>query len=161
MNSKTFCYRTRVTTHNHFTFNIIERCKFVKSRFNFTLSTVISGLKCSIYLIRLQLTLSPWNAFTAKRNYKLIKLLTFSKDKTIRNNISFICNSIEKTESKYSKCLWQFKQKPILYAVKYLQVYKSPNALYNRIHQYVSGPGCTGDSRNWGSCNLHGDDHLH
>ena len=100
--------------HNHFTFNIIERCKFVKSRFNFTLSTVISGLKCSIYLIRLQLTFSPWNAFTAKRNYKLIKLLTFSKDKTIRNNISFICNSIEKTESKYSKCLWQFKQKPIM-----------------------------------------------
>ena len=147
--------------HNHFTFNTIEKCKFVKSGFNFTLSTVISGLKCGSYLIRLLLTFNPQNTFTAKYYYKLVKLLTLSKDKTIKNNMSFIDNSIEKTESKYSICLWQFKQKPILYAVKYLQVYKSPNALYKIIHQYVSGLGCAGDSRNSASCNVHRENPLH
>ena len=37
----------------------------------------------------------------------------------------------------------------------------SPNALNIRIHQYVSGPGCTGDSRNSGSCSVHGENPLH
>ena len=46
INSKTFCYRT--LCHNHFNLSIIEKCKFVKSGFNFTLSTINFGLNCGI-----------------------------------------------------------------------------------------------------------------
>ena len=33
--------------------------------------------------------------------------------------------------------------------------------MYKRIHQYVSGPGCAGDSRNSGSYSVHEENPLH